>query len=180
MVLKVNELAPPFELPELILSKAAPGSSSAQPERLCGETWSLSQHLAKGPVFLVFVKESCPTCQFILPFVNRIYLNYPRWKVSIAIIAQEHPRLARKMVQEFDVLVPVLLDQDPYPVSDLYRLSFVPSFLYISSKGEIERVIESFSRENLKDINQRIAQQSGLKAQSFLGPQEGIPFFRPG
>ena len=39
---------------------------------LNGSPRSLAEILSRGPVLLVFYKISCPTCQFTLPFLERI------------------------------------------------------------------------------------------------------------
>jgi len=38
-----------------------------------GKQFSLREALARGPVISAFFKISCPTCQYALPFLQRIY-----------------------------------------------------------------------------------------------------------
>ncbi len=40
---------------------------------LDGKSFSLSAELARGPAVLAFFKVSCPTCQYALPFLERLY-----------------------------------------------------------------------------------------------------------
>ena len=43
-----------------------------------GKQFSLREALARGPVLAAFFKISCPTCQYALPFLQRIYGFYGR------------------------------------------------------------------------------------------------------
>lgn len=145
------------------------------------KVWRLGDVLSRGPVLLVFVKESCPTCQFALPLVDRIFGNYPDSRVSIVTIAQDEPEVAYQMVHDLRLKLPVLLDRDPYPVSESYGFGFVPAFFYVGHEGKLEHVIEGFAREELKQMNEKIARANGLGSPiSFIEPGEDVPFFRPG
>ena len=43
---------------------------------LDGKRFSLSDELAHRPVVLAFFKVSCPTCQYALPFFERLHKTY--------------------------------------------------------------------------------------------------------
>lgn len=174
MTLKPGDSAPDFELP--LLPKIAAVDDAEQP----AEFRRLLDLLIQGPALLAFVKESCPTCQYALPFVDRIYRNYPESKVSLVVIAQEDGSMARKMVEGWGIQMPVLLDEEPFAVSQQYDLSFVPTFFYVTQEGEVETVVESFAREELRVMNEKIAQFSGLHPIPFFKPEEDVPPFRPG
>lgn len=184
MTLNRGDIAPDFGLPVLQATPVLAGGVLAEPisgEPASGEIWTLRDLLSRGPALLIFVKESCPTCQFALPFVDRIYRNYPDSKVRLVVIAQEEPDLANEMVQDLKLRIPVLLDRDPYPVSEEYGVTFVPTFFYITPDGTVETVIESFAREELNALNEKIARDNGLgSAIPFYKPGEDVPFFRPG
>jgi peroxiredoxin len=45
---------------------------------LDGKKFSLGDELARGAVVLAFFKVSCPTCQYALPFLERLYKAYGR------------------------------------------------------------------------------------------------------
>ena len=174
MILKAGDGAPDFELPWLT-GKGAVDHSKGVPK-----LQSLKDLLGRGPALLVFVKEDCPACAYTLPLVDRIYQNYPESKASIVVIAQEGVFAALKMVQDWGIKMPVLLDQEPFVVSEDYGLDFVPTFFSIGQAGRIESSFESFAREELKAINEEIARFSGVPSVPFFTVQEGVPAFRPG
>ncbi|HEV2697931.1 MAG TPA: redoxin domain-containing protein, partial [Terriglobales bacterium] len=63
--------APQFELPAMDGSK-----------------FSLKDALSRGPVLAVFLKISCPICQYALPYFERVYKAHGRKNVSIVGISQ--------------------------------------------------------------------------------------------
>ena len=169
MVIQKGSKAPDFDLPELL----------AEAESGAGARGRLRDFLARGPALLIFVKESCPTCEYALPLLDRLG-NYPGSPVSILTIAQETSAGASRMVRNWGIRMPVYLDASPYPVSEEYGLSFVPTICYIGPDGRVEEIIESFAREPLKEINSQLAAAAGVDPLPLFAPDEGIPAFRPG
>ena len=55
---------------------------------LDGKKFSLSDELARGPVVAAFFKVSCPTCQYALPFLERLYKAYAKNGVTLVGISQ--------------------------------------------------------------------------------------------
>jgi peroxiredoxin len=48
-----------------------------------GNLFSLKDALARGPVVAVFFKISCPTCQYALPFLERLHKGFRRMAARI-------------------------------------------------------------------------------------------------
>lgn len=174
MPLKLGDQAPDFELDWVTAAGAEngePGSKSLRFEEL----------VAKGPVLLVFVKEGCPTCRYTLPFLERMYQSYPQSRVSLVVIAQEEASVASKMVHNFGIpTTPLLSDPEPFTVSEQYELSFVPTFFYVGQDRIVERVFESFDREELLSLNETVAHANELPPRPLFGEEEEVPPFRPG
>lgn len=168
MTLKPGELAPDFQL-ELVLDIL----------QRQGRVVSLQDTIEKGPALLVFAKESCPTCQFCLPFVQRIYQNYLDLEVSLVVIVQESLSAAQAMIHGLGLHMSVLLDED-FSVSENYQIEFVPAFFYVGQDGKIKRVVESFARRELVEINEEIAKAKGVDPLPFFTADEVVPAFRPG
>ena len=118
--------------------------------------------------------------QISLPLMDRIRENYPKSGVSVVAIAQESMFTALKMAKDWEIQMPILLDQNPYAVSEEYGIRFVPTFFYVGEDGRIRDIVESFAREELKAINEKIAHLSGLEPIPFFSAEEGAPPFRPG
>ncbi len=72
---------------------AALASGTKAPEfelkTLDGKGFSLRDELARSPVVLAFFKVSCPTCQYALPFWERLYKAYGKNGVALVGILAE-------------------------------------------------------------------------------------------
>ncbi len=174
MILKPGDQAPDFEL-QWITGDGEGGDSEE-----VFELRSLTHLLKDGPALVVFVKEGCPTCEYSLPLVDRIRGNYPKSGVSIVAVAQESMFTALKIAKDWKIQMPILLDQNPYGVSEEYGIHFVPTFFYVGEDGRIRDIVESFAREELRAINEKIAHLSGLDPIPFFSAEEDVPPFRPG
>ena len=174
MTLKPGDQAPDFELQWIS------GDAEAENSDEVSELRSLTSLLKDGPALLVFVKEGCPTCEYSLPLIDRIRENYPKSGASIVAIAQESMFTALKMAKDWKIQMPILLDQNPYTVSEEYGIHFVPTFFYVGEDGRIRDIVESFAREELKVINEKIARLRSLDPIPFFSAQEDVPPFRPG
>ncbi len=174
MTLKPGDQAPDFELQWI--SGDAEGEDSGKVSQLR----TLRSLVEDGAALLAFVKEGCPTCEYSLPLLDRIRKNYPKAGVSIVAIAQESMFTALKMAKDCEIQMPILLDQNPYTVSEEYGIHFVPTFFYVGQDGRIRDIVESFAREELKAINEMIAHLSGLDPIPFFSAEEDVPPFRPG
>ncbi len=174
MTLKPGDQAPHFELQWIS------GDAEAENSEEVSELRSLTSLLKDGPALLVFVKEGCPTCEYSLPLVDRIRENYPKSGASIVTIAQESMFTALKMSKDLKIQMPILLDQNPYSVSEEYGIHFVPTFFYVGEDGRIRDIVESFAREELKAINEKIAHLGGLDPIPLFSAEEDVPPFRPG
>src|SRR5438552_14736351 len=72
------------------MAALAPGTKAPEFElkALDGERFSLNEELAGAPVVLVFFKVSCPTCQYALPFFERLYKAYGHKGVALVGVSQ--------------------------------------------------------------------------------------------
>ena len=146
-----------------------------------GKRFSLSDELARGPVVLVFFKVSCPTCQYALPFFERLYKAYGQKGVTLAAVSQNDARDSAAFVKEFGITFPILLD-DPhkYPASNAYGLTNVPSTFWIAQDGEIEISSVGWDRQEIEDMSRKAAETTGNRARSIFQPGENVADFRAG
>src|SRR5207244_9837181 len=79
---------------------------------LSGARRSLSDISAGKPVLLAFYKVSCPTCQFTLPFLERIHGGRTNRDIEMYAISQDDAESTRDFDQEFGISMPTLLDQE--------------------------------------------------------------------
>jgi peroxiredoxin len=135
-------------------------------DELNGGQRALSELLAEAPVFLAFFKVSCPTCQFTLPFLERLYQGLAGGPVRVVAVSQDDADATREFQHEFGITMPTLLDtaRQGYPASNAFGLSHVPSMFLIEPGGDISWSLSGFHRKELEA----------------LGAKFGFPLFRPG
>jgi peroxiredoxin len=148
---------------------------------LDGKTFSLSAELARGPVVLAFFKVSCPTCQYALPFLERLYQAYRATGVNLVGISQNYAKDTAAFNNQFGVTFPVLLDDtSSYPVSNAYGLTNVPSIFWIAQDGEIEVSSVGWVKADFEQINRKMAEIGKIPAAVIFKPGEDVRDFRAG
>ena len=148
---------------------------------LDGKRFSLSDELAHRPVVLVFFKVSCPTCQYALPFFERLYKTYGHNGVSLIGISQNDAKDTAAFNKEFGVTFPVLLD-DPssYATSNAYGLTNVPTIFWIAQDGEIEVSSVGWLKKDFEEINKKMAEAGKSAPAAMFKPGEEVRDFRAG
>jgi peroxiredoxin len=143
---------------------------------LDGGTFSLQEALLRGPVFAVFFKTSCPTCQYAFPYFERLYKAHGVETVSFAAISQDDASKTAGFLKEYGVTFRTLLD-DPngYVASNAYGLTNVPTWFLIGQDGTIELSSVGWSKKDVEELNSRLA-EAKAPAQKNSPP----PLFRAG
>jgi peroxiredoxin len=145
------------------------------------KVFSLQEALARGPVIAVFFKISCPTCQYALPFLQRIYEAHGNKAVTIIGISQNGKKDTSAFLRQYGITFPVLLDDTAtYPVSNAYGLTNVPTIFWIAQDGEIEISSVGWIRKEMEKLNQRAAQASSEAINPLFRADEHIADFRAG
>jgi len=118
---------------------------------------TLVELLKTGPVFLAFFKVSCPTCQYTLPFLERIYRGGDG-ATRMFIVSQDDAEATREFNQEFRLTMPSLLDsaRNGYPASNAYGLSHVPSMFLIQPDGTISWSLVGFHKKELEALGRKL------------------------
>jgi peroxiredoxin len=146
-----------------------------------GKPFSLEDELSRSAVVLVFFKVSCPTCQYALPFYERLYKAYERQGVTLVGVSQNDAKETAAFNKEFGIAFPVLLD-DPrsYPVSNAYGLTNVPTIFWIAQDGEIEVSSVGWLKADFEEINRRVAEAGKLAPTAMFKAGEDVRDFRAG
>jgi peroxiredoxin len=148
---------------------------------LDGKRFSLTDELVRGPMVAVFFKVSCPTCQYALPFYERLYKAYQDKGVSLVGISQNGAKDTAAFNKEFGVTFPVLMDDtSSYPVSNAYGLTNVPSIFWIGQDSEIEVSSVGWLKADFEEINRRMAEAGGIGAAVVFKAGEDVRDFRAG
>jgi peroxiredoxin len=148
---------------------------------LDGKRFSLSDELARGPVVLVFFKVSCPTCQYALPFYERLFKAYGQKGITLVGISQNDAKETAAFNREFGVTFPVLLD-DPgsYVASNAYGLTNVPTIFWIAQDGEIEVSSVGWLKADFEEINRKMAEAGKTPPAVMFKPGEEVRDYRAG
>jgi peroxiredoxin len=143
--------------------------------------FSLNDELTRGPVVLVFFKISCPTCQYALPFFERLYQAYAHQGVNLVGISQNDAKETTAFNKEFGITFPVLLDDaHSYPVSNAYGLTNVPTIFWIAQDGDIEVSSVGWLKADFEEINRRMAEAGKITPSTVFQPGEDVRDFRAG
>jgi peroxiredoxin len=137
---------------------------------LAGTRHSLRENLKKGPVLVVFFKISCPTCQLILPFLERLAPA-----VNIIGISQDDCSSTKEFIDYFHVTFPVLIDpaKDHFAVSSFYHLTNVPSMFLIEPDGKVSCTLDGFHKGDLESLASRFGRVLFLET-------DRVPLMKPG
>jgi peroxiredoxin len=118
-----------------------------------GRPYQLRTALKKGPVALVFYKASCPTSQFTLPHVQRIFGGAGKnWGLQIWAISQDDTKDTQGFASHFGIEFDILIDEHPYEVSATYGIGYVPSLFVIEQDGTISLSDFGFTKASLNRI----------------------------
>ena len=148
---------------------------------LDGKQFSLGDSLGRGPVVLVFFKVSCPTCQYALPFYERLYKAYGQKGVALVGVSQNDAKETAAFNKEFGLSFSVLLDDTrTYPVSNAYGLTNVPTIFWIARDGEIEISSVGWLKADFEEINRRMAEAGKIAPAAMFKPGEDVRDFRAG
>jgi peroxiredoxin len=166
-------------MPALPPGSPAPGFSLPDAD---GGLYSLSEALSRGPVVLTFYKISCPTSQYALPFLNRLWKELAGHSVTVWAISQDSVDHTGLFNREFKVDLPQLFDsQDAgYPASEAYGITNVPTMFVVDTTGGIVQTSVGWSRQDLEQAAVWIASQLGVPTPMIFEPDEAVVEFRPG
>jgi len=115
-----------------------------------GEVVSLASQYARPeePVLVVLFKVSCPTCQLVLPLLERL------WKArgQVLGISQDGAPATKDFGAHFQLTFPILLDAAPYPVSQAFGITNVPSLFLVRENKEIVWTSMGFERSEIEEL----------------------------
>ena len=141
-----------------------------------GEQFRLSSALRSGPVLVTFYKTDCPTCQYGLPFLDRLGGGLDGSGATAVVVSQDTPFHSERFSVEYGVLTRQLFDTEDsgFAVSDAYRLTNVPSTFLIAQDGRIAHTMVSWSKADVEEIARK------LNVRPPFEPGEDVLPFRPG
>jgi len=146
-----------------------------------GKPFSLQNALKKGPVLAAFFKVSCPVCQYTFPYLERLHKAHGDQKITIVGISQDDKRNTVAFLKEYGVTFPTLLDNpNGYPISNAYGLTNVPTWFLIGQDGEIEISSVGWVKQEVEDLNRKLADMQKSPVPQVFKPGEEVRDFRAG
>ncbi|SRR5579883_1659427 len=147
-------------------------------QSLEGSQYSLKKALSKSDyVVLAFFKVSCPVCQLTLPYIERLHKAHP--ETPVWGISQDDPQATKEFAQQYGLTFPLLLDES-LSSTVAYDLTNVPTIFLVGRDGQIQQTIVGFSKQDLENLNSRIAETGTHKAGQLFLKSDDVPDFRPG
>lgn len=124
---------------------------------------------------LVLFKIECPTCQYALPYLDRIH----RSGVPVVGIAQNAIEEARSFAKEYGLTFPVLIDEGPdYSVSKAFAIEHVPSIFLVDPRGVIEQTTEGWVKTEIEEMYR--GGSKGSPPLALFRPSEKVADFKAG
>jgi peroxiredoxin len=165
-------------MPALTAGMAAPSFTLSTPD---GKSFNLKDVLTRGPVTLVFFKVSCPTCQYAMPFYERLFKAYKNRPVMLVGISQNDAKDTTAFAREFGITFPLLLDDTrSYAVSNAYGLTNVPTIFWIDRDGGIQASSVGWSKPDFDQINRRMAEVGHIPPALIFQPGDDVLEYRAG
>jgi peroxiredoxin len=127
---------------------------------------------------LLFYKFSCGTSRFTFPFLQKIYDAYGAFLYFTAI-AQDNAEQTANFREELGLTIPILLDEDPYPVSRSYGIHTVPSIFLVDPERRIRFSSYGFVKQDILNLADILAEKSNAEQIDVFGSAE-VPDIKPG
>ena len=147
-----------------------------------GEIQSLRAALEKGPVLLTFFKVTCPTCQYALPFFDRLHKATAESPATFWAVSQNEPDDTAAFDREFGIASPELFDSEDesFPVSNAYGITHVPSSFLIEQGGTISISSVGWDKGEFEQINERLAAVASVADLTVFNPGEDVLDYKAG
>ena len=159
-------------MPALEKGSMAPGFRL---EDLDEQPRSLGDLKPGGLLLLVFYHSGCPTCQMAMPFIGNLARAVKSTNVMIWGVSQDEEDESERFAEVKGLEMPVLVDEEPYPVSQAYGLTNVPTLFLIDSERRIIDQSVGFASVDFVRIAQAVAKHAGVKTPDIFAGQTPPP-----
>jgi peroxiredoxin len=153
--LEPGTIAPPFQLQDLD-----------------GKARSLEDLRQGDLLLLVFYHSECPTCRMAMPFIGNLARAVRSERMKIWGVSQDDRNGTVKFAQASGLEMPIMVDADPYPVSQAYGLTNVPTLFLIDSTRTVLDQCVGFTKDDFIRIAQAVAKQAASPAPDIFGGKE--------
>jgi len=152
---EIGTVAPPFRL-----------------EDFDGKAHSLDELRQGDLLLLVFYHSECPTCRLSMPFIGNLARAVRSDRMKIWGVSQDGKNESLKFARASGLDMPILVDADPYPVSQAYGLTNVPTLFLIDSTRTVLDQCVGFTRDDFVRIAQAVARNADTPAPDIFAGKE--------
>ncbi|MBX6341243.1 MAG: TlpA family protein disulfide reductase [Thermomicrobiaceae bacterium] len=145
-----------------------------------GQPHSLADALGRGPVVLGIYKSSCQASKTAFPFLERIYQQYPKDRLSVWGVSQDSPNVTRSFARRYGITFPMLVDSEDYAVSRAYDILATPTIVLIDRDGRIVWQGMGFQKPAMDELSAQIADLLGVAPADVTSGTEDVPPWVPG
>lgn len=131
--------------------------------------------------FLAFFKNSCPTCQLIFPFLQRLFERLDSAPLRFWGISQDDAAQTQAFSQQWGIHFPLLPDASGYHVSNAYGLTNVPTLYLVEPGGRIVWSSMGFVKSDLEALAAELRRRFRIPGVTPLFVEsDGVPELKPG
>lgn len=159
---------------------AALGRNASAPEFTLpdadGREFTLFEALRSGPVMLTFFKTTCPTCQYGLPFLDRLAAKLDGSGASSVAVSQDTPLDGERFKHELGYSTRQVFDSEEggFEVSNAYGITNVPTVFLVEPDGRIAHTMVSWSKADVEELAAK------LQVDPPFEPGESVLPYKPG
>src|SRR3989304_2178880 len=164
-------------MPAIAIGRKAPDFRLPGPD---GKFYTLKEALNKNIILVCFYKDTCPTCQFAMPFVERIYQAYKEKGLAVLGIEQDDKQRTIEFSRQYGLTFPALLDLENYKTSYAYGIDTVPTIFLVDKNGEILLTSVGFVKDEITELSKTSAAKLGVQAFEVFKPGEYVPALKAG
>jgi peroxiredoxin len=154
----VGAAAPPIELPGL-----------------SGRAHAFPPPAPPGHALVAFFKVECPTCQLLLPYLQRYHDRFAAPELSFLAVSQDGREDAASFVAARGLGLPVAMDGEAYEASLAYGVVIVPSLVLVDPAGLVAFTSTGFVKAEMESLADRLGEITGRDRGPVWRPGDDVP-----
>ncbi len=144
-----------------------------------GETMRTPDARADDLLFYAIYKRDCETCQYTVPYLERLHKEYAGKGFKVWGVVQESCEDAAEFAARFGLTFPQLVDAD-LDVTELHRPESVPTMYLVDSSSNVVRSVFGFQTEALNEIAALAAERTSKLYRPIVRPEDDAPLLKAG
>jgi len=151
-----------------VIAAGAPAPSFTLPDAVNGE--AVTDPWQAGRTVVAFFKVTCPVCKMVAPKLTALAEGGAR----VVAVGEDPPAALQRYAKEEGQRVRTVTEAAPYPVSDAYGISSVPTLFLVEADGTVADAVGGWDRARWNAL------AAACGAPAISDDADGLPVFRPG